>query len=128
MRDIKLRAWVELDKALRPVCEIASAQVKIILNNSEQVTRYRSVCVLEQFTDLLDKNGKEVYEGDVVKLFTDYSFVVIYKHGSFGYMSKSGDYIAFAGNKHFRFGSKSESAYIEVIGNVHQNSDILEKK
>ena len=43
-----------------------------------------------QFTGLLDRNGKEIYEGDLLKYATLEPAVVEYSGGSFGYWLNKG--------------------------------------
>ena len=99
-------------------------------------------CVLMQFTGLLDKNGKEIYEGDIVKgregtvkgavEFGQYTKGRFHKHDSqtehIGWyvQSKKGklsledlewyikpNYSPFRGQ------------YLEIIGNIYENPDLL---
>lgn len=71
---------------------------------------------LMQFTGLLDKNGKEIYEGDVVKscdnqydgsTFKDLLQVVEFTEGSFVPVSER------------------HSSCFEVIGNIYENPELL---
>lgn len=68
---------------------------------------------LMQFTGLLDKNGKEIYEGDRVK--SRYGTVEVrFDYGKFEPFDASGEYGWF----------HSEA---EVIGNVYENPDLPAK-
>lgn len=94
-----------------------------------------------QFTGLHDKNGKEIYEGDIIRLvWTDHvgkgknkvpvlkyvencpPKVISYRTGAFGYVNFEAD-------------EYSEEEWLpildypcEVIGNIHDNPELLKGK
>jgi len=119
MREIKFRAWSEKENKY-----IYFELCLIELLTSDEMD-FISKAESEQYTGLKDKNGKEIYEGDICTLFTDRPTVVIFKNGSFGY-NCTGDFISFAQNHHFIFDKDGKSEKIKIIGNINKNPELLE--
>jgi uncharacterized phage protein (TIGR01671 family) len=67
-----------------------------------------------QFTGLHDKNGKEIYEGDIIKALTS-SAVIVFFEGAF---------CCYDGNFTLPFGVSANS--LEIIGNIHETPELLE--
>jgi len=76
---------------------------------------------------LKDKNGKEIYEGDICYIFLDKHQQIVYNNGCLGYMACTDTFISFAGNMHFEW-KDSMSNKIEVIGNIYENPELLNPK
>ena len=78
-----------------------------------------------QYTGLTDKNGKKIFEGDIVRCIsmTDMAnMVVIFEDGEFRMVlcEKYKDYIPGCGFYAIRCFDK------EIIGNIHDNPELLE--
>jgi uncharacterized phage protein (TIGR01671 family) len=83
-------------------------------------------CIWMQYTGLLDKNGKEIYEGDLmtwegVRRADGKPFVIEFSTELYGEQYGGGeDY--FSG-----FSFPSQTKYGEVVGNIYENPELLSK-
>jgi uncharacterized phage protein (TIGR01671 family) len=85
---------------------------------------------LMQFTGLKDKRGKEIWEGDILKMKEDICLidneeidVVIFEKGMFKTNCDWDDGCYCIGNGIFLDGDN----YLEVVGNIFENPELLKK-
>ena len=73
-----------------------------------------------EYTGLTDKNGKKIFEGDIVSGYFDHEKIV-------GYIFYGSDAKFFIQRKGL-FGIELNNAedWVEVIGNIHDNPELLE--
>lgn len=117
-REIKFRAWIE--DTFRGTGELTGdTWMECDIQNDVNFRRYLKRPIM-QFTGLLDKNGKEIYENDIVEVrgfLGDFvgRFTVEYKLNSFSYYApgKPETALYYAQN------------LTEVIGNVWENPELL---
>jgi uncharacterized phage protein (TIGR01671 family) len=135
-RQIKFRAWHTRDKCY---CDdITTGQLNILNLDLHQI--YGGDVIFEQFTGLLDKNGKEIYEGDIVKCVLSPAYIqkqewlaeVVYNGSCIsGILHKC---LLFEG---YRCNIRPETGQykclndmacnwtLEVIGNIYENPELL---
>jgi uncharacterized phage protein (TIGR01671 family) len=129
MREIKFRAWDKKDNVMRQVnmmtvSENHNYQTYYFLEPTSENNgfRYTPDVELMQYTGLKDKNGKEIYEGDIIRhdwglnkiTFEDYSFTA--EH-----------IISFDGAFNCNLYLSDIGSDCEVIGNIYENPELIEK-
>lgn len=112
MRELKFRAWVIAENRYSDDDEIS-----LPVNENEYI--------LEQYTGLKDKNGKEIYEGDIFSYdFHDDSYgEIVFCDGAFmkEWVTSEGEYLT-------TYIEKIDLEMFEIIGNIHENPELLETK
>ena len=123
MREIKFRAWGPgIDKTMHYNTDI-SGEGKFLVLYYDYSYEEKENYILMQYTGLKDANGKEIYEGDIVKAtsdqYTNENFIgkVIFDEGYFCTWVNKNDIRGIWGDDN-----------IEVIGNIFENKDLLEKE
>lgn len=132
MRTIKFRAWnYDILKGVWRMYEWdeVKSNCMAFFTNPERFTFFKPIKkphVIMQFTGLTDKNGKEIYEGDIVKHFDHDGIIreIIFMKGSSGYWTGD-EFISYASNYHFEWKDLHKSDNIEIIGNIHENPKLL---
>jgi uncharacterized phage protein (TIGR01671 family) len=117
--EIKFRVWVLKSKQLIQPCyaEIfkdgSFSGGYNYLNSTE--------CILMQFTGLKDKNGKEIYFGDLMKQErSDIIYEVVWYKSAWAIKHKTKNAIW-----HQEFCNGVRLKFYEVIGNIHENPELI---
>ena len=107
MREIKFRAWDVKYSTMDEVPDI----VELCRNSIHDYGFGNGELILMQYTGLKDKNGVEIYEGDVIQKSNGDKYKVEFNEETacfvFNYFGLK---ITFTNSKQF-----------EVIGNIHEN-------
>ena len=136
MREIKFRAWDKVIGCWSDDPDNSLADISIKMNGHVSIlddcgTYKPNDFIIEQFTGLEDYNGRDVYEGDILRYDIQdhngidhfYENVVVYEGAEFGCKgySPSSEYWYWH-PLNYIFENDIEP---QVIGNIHENPDLL---
>ena len=121
MREIKFRFWDKIDKKM--LYDYTLEEANINLAKIEPLNEYE---IMMQYTGLKDKNGKEIYEGDI--LHSDKSEL---EHVYIIEWSNKDDYCGFV-TVSKKYGLRTflnkDFKNSEVIGNIYENPELTKDK
>ena len=132
MREIKFRAW---DNQLKRFSEDGTICLNrcghiFVLHNTEYTSIEQDTYTLLQYTGLKDKNGKEIYEGDIVKFNDIFSFPsqgviapIVWHEPTLRLIPQDTEENTRGGHYIHHWDSIQD---IEVIGNIWENKELLE--
>ncbi len=130
MREIKFRAWDKKEKKIYYGDEGEEYLISISLNegidevtkvvDSKWLNRKEDDFILMQYTGLKDKNGKEIYEGDIVVWphLDSRGYHEIY------YNQEEVHYFARPLVEYNETESYLDSTHMEIIGNIYENPEL----
>ncbi|MBC2272453.1 hypothetical protein HCB12_03325 [Listeria welshimeri] len=135
MRAIGFRVFIKETKEMLPVTDLCFNEIEAVgasgcgdANCPLCVDWYNfDDVLLMQYTGLKDKNGKKIFEGDIV----------INSKGQIGYIAfliQEAGFVVVLKNSDYRLGHRNTNECYErathhkIIGNIHENLELLEEK
>lgn len=146
MREIKFRVWHEDVMLFSPCVE------ELLFEDGGYWTHIRQGDVAEimQYTGLKDKNGKEIYEGDIIKtpyafnggsffdpedwigiwigkvIFSAYHGAIVRKALVWDGAAMDDDLISYVNKPIVKKSTWSVKRNCEIVGNIHENKELLD--
>ena len=97
---------------------------------NDHITAYPDEIELMQSTGLKDKNGKEIFEGDIITNGKD--VMCMKRHNTLGFYIEQKGEVEFIADcavlEDFEEDAKEIADRLEIIGNIYENTELLEDK
>lgn len=136
MRSLKFRAWHKIFKNYAHIKRIwldgdGNGHDEIFAVSDAERTYSKYEVILEQYTGLNDKNGKEIYEGDIVKLCGKVAENKCSLYRVFWESAFAGFCLVALEKDKYDVGYLTDvetESRCKVIGNIHENPELLEQE
>lgn len=120
MREIKFRAWDDKTKVMS-----FDESMGDVLCEKEYDKPH---LILMQFTGLKDKKGKEIYEGDIIKVKDHPDFSALGEIGFVFWDNEEQSYFYGVKDGWSDLLCTPETKQLEVIGNIYENPELIKEE
>ena len=129
MRELKFRAWDIKEKVMHKAGFLFDSDGTIFDNTlcdgeMESFSFGSGQIILMQYVGLKDKNGKEVYEGDILK--DNYGRILLVEWYKYGFSFKAITETNFLRARDISQWFENGERLPEIIGNLYENQELME--
>jgi hypothetical protein len=119
MREIRFRAWDKEERKMWYPVAVGECGAFIDAFGIKALDRQHDPIM--QYIGIKDKNGKEIYEGDILEFENEYLFKPGKHRSEVKYTPPSFEFAGMCGWE----GKDIEFKYTQVIGNIYENQELL---
>ena len=120
MREIKVRAYDPIEKEFHYGADKFKEGISSNRHRLDKFFRlimgnYLNTSEYQQYVGLEDKNGKEIYEGDILR-YDNHKCFVFYEDGQY-HIKRNGTLVLFK--------RQIDALGLEVVGNIFENKELV---
>ena len=123
MNNLKFRAWDKINKEMLKidVIDFFLKGIRVLENKDNSFFIKFSDVEIMQSTGLFDKNGTDIFEGDIVVKYENYFIITQRVSGCWKLLKKEYDGVWY-------IDLYDICDYVEVVGNIYENKELIENK